>query len=117
NASAGTSDALPTLLPQQIVDAWQTVLPGYERTQHVMGTEIVKVDGETATTLSNIYATHILENDRGENFWVFIGDYEHELAKTEDGWKITLMRANLRAQLGNPNLPALATEAAKARAD
>ncbi|MEM7045996.1 MAG: nuclear transport factor 2 family protein, partial [Pseudomonadota bacterium] len=47
NASAGTSDALPTLLPQQIVDAWQTVLPGYERTQHVMGTEIVKVDGET----------------------------------------------------------------------
>ena len=117
NASAGTSDGLPTLLPQQIVDAWQTVLPGYDRTQHVMGTAIVNVDGTTATALSNIYATHILDNDRGEDFWVFIGDYEHELTKTESGWKITLMRANLRAQLGNPNLPALATAAAKAAAD
>lgn len=116
-ASAGTSDDLPTLLPQQIVDAWQTVLPGYDRTQHLMGTHIVDIDGSTAAALSNVYATHILENDQGEDFWVFIGDYEHELAKTEDGWKITLMRANLRGQLGNPDLPALATEAVKAGTD
>ena len=109
NASAGTSAELPTLLPAEIVGAWQTVLPGYDRTHHLMGTESVLVDGDTATTTANIYATHILEND-GEDTWVFIGDYQHELAKTDDGWKITFMRANLRAQLGNENLPALATE-------
>lgn len=109
NASAGTSDDLPTLLPAEIVGAWQTVLPGYDRTHHLMGTESVQIDGDTATTTTNIYATHILENE-GEDTWVFIGDYQHELVKTEDGWKITFMRANLRAQLGNENLPALATE-------
>lgn len=109
NASAGTSSALPTLLPAEIVGAWQTVLPGYDRTHHLMGTESVQIDGDTATTTSNIYATHILENE-GEDMWVFIGDYQHQLVKTEDGWKITFMRANLRAQLGNENLPALATE-------
>jgi hypothetical protein len=108
NASAGTSAELPTLLPAEIVGAWQTVLPGYDRTHHLMGTESVQIDGDTATTTANIYATHILEND-GEDTWVFIGDYQHELAKTDAGWKITFMRANLRAQLGNENLPALAT--------
>lgn len=113
NASAGTSTDLPTLLPGEIVGAWQTVLPGYDRTHHMMGTESVTIDGDTATTTSNIYATHILENE-GEDTWVFIGDYQHELAKTDDGWKITLMRANLRAQLGNEILPALAAERVKA---
>lgn len=109
NASAGTSAELPTLLPEQIVGAWQTVLPGYDRTHHLMGTESVEINGDMATTTANIYATHILENE-GEDTWTFIGDYQHELAKTDDGWKITFMRANLRAQLGNENLPALATE-------
>lgn len=109
NASAGTSEDLPMLLPAEIVAAWRTVLPGYDRTHHLMGTESVKVDGDTATTTANIYATHILENE-GEDTWVFIGDYQHELVKTDDGWKITFMRANLRAQLGNENLPTLATE-------
>lgn len=109
NASAGTSAELPKLLPFEIVGAWQTVLPGYDRTHHLMGTESVAIDGDTATTTANIYATHILEND-GEDTWVFIGDYQHELVKTEIGWKITFMRANLRAQLGNENLPALAAE-------
>ncbi|MCG7522476.1 nuclear transport factor 2 family protein [Ruegeria sp. Ofav3-42] len=113
NASAGTSADLPTLLPAQIVAAWQTVLPGYDRTHHLMGTESVSIQGDTATTTSNIHATHILENE-GENTWVFIGDYQHELAKTDQGWKITFMRANLRAQLGNENLPALAAERVKA---
>lgn len=109
NASAGTSDDLPTLLPAEIVGAWQTVLPGYDRTHHLMGTESVQIDGDTATTTANIYATYVLENE-GEDIWVFIGDYQHELVKTEDGWKITFMRANLRAQLGNETLPALAVK-------
>lgn len=112
NAAAGTSAELPTLLPADIVAAWQTVLPGYDRTHHLMGTESVLVEGDSATTTSNIYATHILENE-GESTWVFIGDYQHELEKTKDGWKITFMRANLRAQLGNENLPALAAERVK----
>ncbi|MES0811819.1 nuclear transport factor 2 family protein [Roseibium sp. SCPC15] len=115
NASAGTSSDLPTLLPAEIVGAWQTVLPGYDRTHHLMGTESVSIDGDRATTTSNIYATHILENE-GEDTWVFIGDYQHELIRTGSGWKITFMRANLRAQLGNPELPALAMERVKAEA-
>lgn len=112
-APAGTASELPKMLPAEIVAAWQTVLPGYDRTHHVVGSASVYVDGDTARTTSNIYATHILEND-GEDIWVFIGDYQHRLEKTGDGWKITLMRANLRAQLGNENLPAIAAERVRA---
>lgn len=113
NAATGTAKDLPTLLPEEIVAAWQTVLPGYDRTHHLMATESVIVNGDTATTTSNIYATHVLENDQGEDTWVFIGDYQHVLARTENGWRITFMRANLRTQLGNENLPALAAERVK----
>ena len=109
SAPAGTTEELPKMSPAEVVTAWQTVLPGYDRTHHVIGSESVYIDGDTASTTSNIYATHILANE-GEDTWVFIGDYQHELERTEDGWKITLMRANLRAQLGNEDLPALAAE-------
>ena len=112
DASAGTSAELPTLLPAQIVGAWQTVLPGYDRTHHLIGTESVEIDGDRARATSNIYATHILENE-GEDTWIFIGDYQHELVRTDNGWKITFMRANLRAQLGNTDLPVLAAKRVK----
>jgi len=41
---------------------------------------------------------------------VFIGGCRRELERTEAGRRITLMRANLSAQLGNENLPAIAAE-------
>lgn len=111
-ASAGTEAGDPdTLTPAEIINAWQTVLPGYDYTQHIIGNHQVEFTGDdTARAISSIYATHYLENDAGENHWVFVGNYEHEMVRTEDGWKIALMRANLRTELGNANLPALATE-------
>jgi hypothetical protein len=37
--------------------------------------------------------------------WVLLGDYEHHLVRTPDGWKIDRMIAHRRAELGNPELP------------
>ncbi len=116
NASAGTKEAGGTLLtPEQVVAAWQTVLPGYEHTRHVQSNHMVEVDGKKATAVSSIHATHVLPNEQGEDYWIFLGDYYHELVKTKDGWKVTLKRANMRSQLGNPDLPAMATEVVKSR--
>ncbi|MCG8349972.1 MAG: nuclear transport factor 2 family protein [Chloroflexales bacterium] len=111
-AAVGTEAGDPdTLTPAEVVAAWQTVLPGYDYTQHIIGNHQVEFTGDdTASATSSVYASHFLDNNDGENYWVFIGNYEHELVRTADGWKISLMRANLRAELGNSNLPALATE-------
>lgn len=106
NASAGTDAEPAPQSPASIVEAWQTVLPGYDYTQHVIANHQVELDGDAATARSNVHATHVL----GDAHWVFLGDYEQALERTDDGWRITRMTANLRAELGDTALPARATE-------
>lgn len=104
NAAAGTGETPAPQPPQSIVAAWQTVLPGYDHTQHVGSNHQVTLDGDQASVRSTIHAVHLLDGKS----WTFLGDYEHELARTEVGWRITLMRAHLRGQLGDEGLPELA---------
>ena len=106
-AAAGRRQA-DALTPDQIVAAWQTQLPGYLHTQHLVTNPIVVIDGDRAHATSNVHATHYLPNDQGEDYWIFIGTYEHELVRTPAGWRITLMRASKHFDLGNKNLPNLA---------
>lgn len=112
-ASAGTEEEPQAQPREDIVAAWRTVLPGYDYTQHVMGNHQVSIDGNAATSISTVHATHILANDQGEDFWIFIGDYEHHLVRTPQGWKVDRMTANMRAELGNADLPKLATQRVK----
>jgi hypothetical protein len=106
-AAAGQSEP-QALTPQEIVTAWQTQLPGYLHTQHLVTNPIIRIDGDRASATSQVYATHYLPNEEGEDYWTFIGFYEHELQRTSDGWRITLMRANKQFELGNAKLPQLA---------
>ncbi|WP_300057399.1 nuclear transport factor 2 family protein [uncultured Roseobacter sp.] len=105
-ASAGT-DGEPAPQPREdIIAAWRTVLPGYDMTQHVTSNHQVALNDDSAIVQSTIHATHILDGEQ----WIFLGDYEHALERTDDGWKITRMTANMRGDLGNNDLPRLATE-------
>jgi hypothetical protein len=112
-AAAGQSEP-QALTPKEIVMAWQTQLPGYLHTQHLVTNSVVTVDGTRATAKSQVYATHFLPNEKGDDYWTFVGFYEHELQRTPAGWKITLMRANKLFELGNPDLPQLAAARVKA---
>ena len=112
-AAAGRRQA-DALTPDVIVAAWQTQLPGYLHTQHIVTNPIVVIDGDRARAVSSVHATHYLPNDEGEAYWVFVGTYEHELARTPAGWRITLMRAQKRFDLGNKELPNLASARVKA---
>ena len=111
-AAAGQSEP-QALTPREIVTAWQSQLPGYLHTQHLITNCIVAIDGERATATSQVYATHNLPNEGGD-YWTFVGFYEHELQRTHAGWKITLMRANKLFELGNPQLPLIAAARVKA---
>jgi hypothetical protein len=106
-AAGGTEPS--RLTPQEIVTAWQSQLPGYQHTQHLITNPIVRIEGERAFVTSQVNATHYLPNDAGEHYWIFVGFYEHELTRTAAGWKITLMRAYKLFDLGNPELPSLAS--------
>ncbi len=113
SAAAGQSEP-QALTPGEIVTAWKTQLPGYHHTQHLITNPLVRIDGERASATSQVYATHYLSNEEGDDHWTFIGFYEHELRRTPEGWKITLMRANKLFELGNPDLPRLASERVEA---
>lgn len=97
------------------MDAWQTVLPGYDYTQHQVTVHQITLQGDRAAVTSNINATHFLQNAPGGDSWIFVGDYTHELQRTPQGWKVTRMRANLGAQIGNQQLSELATQRVKER--
>lgn len=112
-AAAGRSKP-ETMTPQAIVAAWQTQLPGYAHTQHLVTNPLVRIDGDKAAATSQVHATHYLPDAPGGATWTFVGFYEHELARTPAGWKITRMRAHKLFDLGNKDLPLQA--AARVRA-
>jgi ketosteroid isomerase-like protein len=60
-----------------------------DATQHLIGNQQVRIDGDTATCRTQLQSQHVKRGtDGGENF-VIGGYYEDRLRKTADGWRIT----------------------------
>ena len=100
------------LTPQQITDAWKSILPGFEHTHHQIGNMITNADGNQATVFCYGTATHYLNHKAG-NVWTVVGTYDFDLEKDNDAWKISKMKFNFKYQDGNTELPQLASERAK----
>ena len=93
-----------TLTPEQITDAWKTILPGFTHTHHQIGNMISKVDGSIADVSCYGTATHYLEDEAG-SVWTVVGSYNFELEKSGDQWRVTKMKFNFKYQDGNTSLP------------
>ena len=101
----------PTILtPQQLVDAWRTILPGFEHTHHQIGNYVVEDKGDTATLFCYGTATHYLPNDTGQHVWTVIGTYDFHLTRQDTGWKVDAMTFHFKYQDGNLGLPDMARE-------
>ncbi|MCG8383956.1 MAG: nuclear transport factor 2 family protein, partial [Cytophagales bacterium] len=95
--------------PQTIVEGWQSLLPGFERTVHNPHNFAVWIAGDRATATLDAIATHYLDND----YWtVFVG-YDTEYVKGNDGWKLARIDISLYSQAGNQSLPQAAAENVK----
>lgn len=60
-------------------------------TQHYMNVYEIKIDGDTATALVYLRATH---KKPDVDFWILAGYYENSYVRTEDGWKIKTVKLN-----------------------
>lgn len=100
------------LTPQQITNAWKTILPGFKFTHHQTGNFLVNENDKTATVFCYGTATHYLENEKG-NLWTVVGSYNFDLVKDNKSWKISKMKFNYKYQTGNTSLPSLAIEKLK----
>ena len=103
--SSMTGNPSTELTPDQIITAWQGILPGFDATHHQLGNFLTKLDGDKANVFCYGTATHYLVDDNG-NLWTVVGSYDFELVKdAKENWKISVMRFNFKYQDGNLELP------------
>ena len=82
---------------EQLMTQWQSVLPGFDATQHLITNHQITIDGNEATAVAYVRATHKL----GDEMWVVGGYYVDELVRTDEGWKLKAIQYNALYEEGN----------------
>ncbi|HEX6352172.1 nuclear transport factor 2 family protein [Actinophytocola sp.] len=100
-----------TVTPDQIADAWSTVLGGFDATQHLITNHLVTVTGDTAVCTASFQATHRLANPFGSPLWTLGGTYRFDLVRNGGSWRIAGVVMTTTWADGNKDLTALAAEA------
>lgn len=90
---------------QQLVNQWQSTLPGFDATQHQITIHQITIDSDEAKAISHVRATHRLGNE----IWVVGGYYVDELVRTDKGWKVKSIQYNSLYEEGNRALIKQAT--------
>ena len=81
--SAGPINGLATYMP------WiSSALSRYSATHHLLGNQVVSIDGDAAHLRTYVTATHVLA-DEPDTLVVLWANYDDRLIRTPDGWKIT----------------------------
>ena len=71
-----------------LVQSWESFFTStFKTTQHLLGTQVITVPGDTATCLSQFQARHIVL-DPTKGVWTLGGHYSHDLANTAAGWRV-----------------------------
>ncbi len=103
----GTAERLAA---DTLVQRWQSLLPGFDATQHLTGPIILTAsEGSRATAETHVRGYHYVEAD----VWMVAGHYVMRLERATAGWKISGIRLDTYRQEGNKNLPAVAIENVK----
>ncbi len=75
-----------------LVQRWQLAFEStFKTTQHLLGTHVITIKGDTATCLSHFQARHVAL-DTAKGVWTLGGHYNHDLVKTSFGWRVRSMK-------------------------
>ena len=84
----------------RLMTQWQSTLPGFDATQHQITNHQITIDGDEATAVAYVRATHKLGNE----MWVVGGYYVDELVRTDEGWKLKAIQYNALYEEGDRSL-------------
>lgn len=101
------------LTPQQIIESWKGLLPGFDQTHHQTGNFIIENDSMVYKVFCYGTATHYLKNETNNNVWTVVGSYNFELEPKNSKLKISKMKFNLKYTDGNNDLAKMAQERLK----
>ncbi len=64
-------------------------LRNLDASQHLIGNQQVRVDGDTATCRCQLQSQHVRRGTEGGDNFIIGGYYDDRLRRTPDGWRIT----------------------------
>lgn len=78
-------------------------LGGFVATQHMLGPQLAEIDGGTADTRTDLQATHVMKDPKGEIFTLW-GTYKTRMRRDTNagGWKIARHELVVRATNRTP---------------
>lgn len=85
-----------------IVARSRSALSLLDRSQHLIGSVHVVVDGDTAESTAYFVAQHVREAAEGGSLFVIAGSYRDSLALKDGRWSITHRRQEYSWRDGNP---------------
>ena len=101
---------------EKLVGGWAAFLPGFTRTQHMIGAALVEVEGDRASLAAPVVAWHFCKDPvpGGGDTWLVGGRYEMQMVRSADKWRITHLTLAAAWAEGNLDLPRIAGERAAA---
>lgn len=87
--------------PGPIIADMQAHLGGVGPTQHLLGNHRVRVDGDSARTLTYARIHHVGAGPMSGSFWECMGEYDDRWVRTERGWQICRRSLTIRISLGD----------------
>jgi ketosteroid isomerase-like protein len=91
---------------EAIVETIRTAVTPLSRTQHLVGTFVVDVHGDEASSSCYLHAQHVRAGVPGGEKYVIAGRYVDRWARTQDGWRIRERRLDRWWTDGNPTVTA-----------
>jgi hypothetical protein len=90
-----------TIAADQQMQQWSSFFDStFKNTQHIIGSHVVSISGDTATCVSNFQAHHTYLNE-GRGTWVLSGVYHHDLVRVGNDWKVNKMKMAIAWETGN----------------
>lgn len=107
--SSLTGIPLQKLPSNQIVGTWKDLLPGFDRTHHVVDHFTIGQFGKDFVAKYNGWGEHFL----GDDVWKVEGTFETHVLQSGNDWKIISHKFNFEKQHGNKHLPEKAQKRVK----
>lgn len=97
-----------SLAPAELIGGWRQALDHLEATQHLHGNHVIDSEGDDASCVTTVQATHVLPNATGGPIWTVGGRYDFRLTRTPSGSRIAAMTLTVKWATGNERIMELA---------
>lgn len=87
--------------PAEAVERIRTFIDRCGKTQHLLGSYRIEIEGDVARARTYVRAFHLGAGDFEGETYEMAGEYLDELRRTDAGWRISARRGRMHFQLGN----------------